>query len=115
MFQNLNEETIDNNEYKENVKAKNKSDIFNNVFALSNIPIYIISFMLSMVGIAGDVSPFSISLLGACISNAIPLLGIVVFSIIGNVIKFGVGRIIRLHFNNTCNVSNILYYKAKIQ
>ena len=65
MFQNINgsavnEGTIENNENK---KTKSKFDIFSNVFALSNIPIYAVSLMLSMVGITGDFSPFSISLL----------------------------------------------------
>lgn len=86
MFQNINESTIDNQNYRE----KKKTDIFSNVFSIKNIPIYAISLMISMVGITGDVSPFSISMLGACISNSIPLLGIVLFAIIGNAIKFGI-------------------------
>ncbi len=91
MFQNLNESTIDDDrEYKENKKENKKIDILTNVFAINNIPIYIISLMISMVGIAGDMSPFSISILGACIANSVPLLGIVIFSIIGNSIKFGI-------------------------
>ena len=91
MFQNINESTIDRRNYKENSKQNKKIDLFTNVFALKNISIYIISLMISMVGITGEVSPFSISILGACIANSIPLLGVVVFSIIGNCIKFGIG------------------------
>lgn len=90
MFQNINESTIDSTDYKEKVKENKKIDLFTNVFEIKNIPIYIISFMISMVGIMGEISPFSISILGACIGNSIPLLGIVFFSIIGNAIKFGI-------------------------
>ena len=90
MFQNINESTIDNQSYEEERKEKKKIDIFSNVFSIKNIPIYAISLMISMVGITGEVSPFSISMLGACISNSVPLLGIVVFAIIGNAIKFGI-------------------------
>lgn len=90
MFQNINESTIDNQNYKEDKKEKKKTDIFANVFSIKNIPIYAISLMISMVGITGEVSPFSISMLGACISNSVPLLGIVAFAIIGNAIKFGI-------------------------
>ncbi len=90
MFQNINESTIDNQNYKEDKKEKKKTDIFANVFSIKNIPIYVISLMISMVGITGELSPFSISMLGACISNSVPLLGIVAFAIIGNAIKFGI-------------------------
>lgn len=91
MFQNINESTIDSGNYEENKKGKNKIEILSNVFAIKNIPIYIISLMLSMVGITGDFSPFSISILGACIVNSVPLLGVVLFAIIGSSIKFGIG------------------------
>jgi hypothetical protein len=47
--------------------------------------------MLSMVGIGGEFSIFSISMLGACFASSIPALGVVLVSLIGNVIKYGVG------------------------
>ena len=87
MFQNINENTIDGHNYKE---EKKKTELFTNVFAIKNIPIYTITLMLSMVGLTGEISPFSISILGACISNSVPLLRIVACSIIGNLIKFGI-------------------------
>lgn len=88
MFQNINENTMDNTNYKE--RKNKKIELFTNVFAIKNIPIYIISLMISMVGITGEFSPFSISILGACIANSVPLLGVVLFSIIGSLIKFGI-------------------------
>ena len=89
MFQNINENTVDS-KCANNNGDKNKINIFANVFTLKNIPIYVIALMISMVGITGELSPFSISLLGACISNAVPLLGIVIFSVVGNFISFGI-------------------------
>lgn len=91
MFQNINENTVDS-KYANNNGDKNKINIFANVFTLKNIPIYVIALMISMVGITGELSPFSISLLGACISNAVPLLGIVIFSVVGNFISFGISE-----------------------
>lgn len=90
MFQNINESTMDSRNYEETKKEKKKIDLLANVFELKNIPIYIISLMLSMVGITGEVSPFGISILGACIVNSVPLLGVVLFAIIGSSIKFGI-------------------------
>ena len=94
MFQNINESTIENQGFDKSKKEKKKIDLFSNVFSIKNIPIYIISLMISMVGIAGDVSPFSISIFGACIANSVPLLGIVIFSIIGNAIRFGISSVL---------------------
>ena len=90
MFQNINESTIDSRNYEETKKEKRKIELLSNVFAIKNIPIYIISLMLSMVGITGEISLFAISVLGACIVNSVPLLGVVLFAIIGSSIKFGI-------------------------
>lgn len=72
-------------------KENNKLNILSNVFAVKNVVLYIISFMLSMVGLGGEFSVFSISMLGACFASSIPVLGIIFVSLIGNFIKYGVG------------------------
>lgn len=72
-------------------KENSKLNIFSNVFAMKNIVLYIISFMLSMVGLGGEFSVFSISMLGACLASSVPALGIILISLIGNLIKYGVG------------------------
>lgn len=72
-------------------KENNKLNIFTNVFAIKNVVIYVISFMLSMVGVGSEFSVFSISMLGACMASSVPVLGIVIASLIGNLIKYGAG------------------------
>lgn len=89
MFQNINESTI--NFQKNN---QSKLNIFSNVLEKKNIAIYVIALMLSLVGLDGEFSIFSISLLGACIATSIPALGVLLFSLIGNIIKFGTGGIL---------------------
>lgn len=69
----------------------NKLNALANVFAIKNIVIYIISFMLSMVGLGGEFSIFSISMFGACMASSVPVLGVVLVSLIGNLIQYGVG------------------------
>lgn len=90
MFQNINESTIDAKNYKESNGEKRKIDILSNIFSIKNIPIYVISFMISMVGINDGLSPFSISLLGACLANSVPILGVVLAGIIGSIVKVGI-------------------------
>ena len=88
MFQNINENTIE----PEKSKVKeNMNKIFANIFCKEYIVLYIISFMLSFVGLGGEFSIFSISMLGAFFATSVPLLGILGISLLGNLIKFGVG------------------------
>ena len=90
MFQNINEDTININ--NENTRDNKQGvNIFANVFAKNNIVLYVVSFMLSMVGLTGEFSIFSVSMLGACFASSVPALGIVLVSLIGNLIKYGVG------------------------
>ncbi len=84
MFQNINEYTIQDRK-KEAISSR-----WSEILKKNNIIMYIISFMLSLVNIGGGFSLFSISILGACFSSSIPLLGIVIISLIGNIIKFGI-------------------------
>ena len=89
MFQNINEDTIEINNKAE--KAKRNVNIFSNVLTKENLAIYVVAFMMSLVGISGDFSIFSISVLGACFASSVPALGVVAVSLLGNFIKFGVG------------------------
>ena len=90
MFQNINEDTININ--NENTRDNKQGvNIFANVFAKKNIVLYVVSFMLSMVGLTGEFSIFSVSMSGACFASSVPALGIVLVSLIGNLIKYGVG------------------------
>lgn len=72
-------------------KENQRLNIFSNVFTVKNIVLYIISFLLSMVGLGGEFSIFSISMLGACLASSVPLLGIILVSLVGNLVKYGVG------------------------
>lgn len=89
MFQNINEDTIEIKNKAE--KAKRNVNIFSNVLTKENLAIYVVAFMMSLVGIGGDFSIFSISVLGACFASSVPALGVVAVSLLGNFIKFGVG------------------------
>lgn len=114
MFQNIDESTININDCEENKKEKKKMDIFKNVLEVKNIPIYILSLMVSMVGISGDMSPFSISILGACMSNSIPLLGVVLFGIIGNAIKFKISGALGYILTTLVLMASLFLIKSKV-
>lgn len=93
MFQNINEDTI-NYDSKNTRNDKERVNIFANIFTKNNIVLYLVAFMLSFVSLGGEFSIFSISILGACFASSVPVLGIIVMSLIGNLIKFGVGGLL---------------------
>ena len=88
-----------------------KFKLFANVFELRNIAIYVISLMVSIVGFGIELSPFAISIFAACFANAIPLLGVVVVSLIGTAISFGVQGL--LSYMLTCLVMIATFFIFK--
>ena len=66
-------------------------DILKNLVNMKNIIIYIISFMVSTIGMGQEVSPFSIAIVAASLAGGVPAIMVVVAGLIGNFI--GVGAI----------------------
>lgn len=112
MFQNINENTIEI-ESKNTRSDKNKVNIFLNVFNKENIALYLVSFLLSLVSINGEFSLFSISMLGACFASSVPALGIIVVSLLGNLIKFGVGGALGYFLTALVMVVTLFIFKPR--
>lgn len=112
MFQNVNENTI-------NIKNKNIGDdeekvsILSNIFSKKNVLLYIVSFMLSLVGLNREFSIFSISILGACFALEIPALGIIMISLIGNLIKYGTGGALGYFLTSIAMLITLFIFKPK--
>ena len=90
MLQNISKELDYNN--AEEVRNKNDfAEIAKKIFTKQNIAIYLITFLISMVGLGEDnlIAPFGIAFTAACISNGIPLAIVFISSIIGTTMKFG--------------------------
>lgn len=111
MFQNMDGNAINVNEGKKEVKSR--LNIFSNVFTKKNILIYIVSLLVSLVSIGWDFSVFSISLLGACLGSSVPVLGIVLISLVGNGIKFGVGGALEYFLTTLVLVVSLFIFKPR--
>ena len=111
MFQNMDGNAINVEEEKKEVK--NRLNIFSSVFTKKNILIYVVSLLVSLVSIGGDFSVFSISILGACLSSSVPILGVVVISLIGNGIKFGVGGALEYFLTTLVLVVSLFIFKPR--
>ena len=92
MFQNIQEEV----EASTKEETKTKRNILTNVLSKKYILLYIVTFMVSTIGLGQTVSPFALAMVVAIISNEIPIVAVLVISLIGNIIG--------------CGGSSILYY-----
>ena len=91
MFQNINDSTMDSNEFVEKDRKRSlKNSVFANVFSAQYVLIYVVTFMISIVGINESFAPFGISMIAATLGNTIPVLGVLVAGIVGSSIGFGV-------------------------
>ena len=89
MFQNIIDEQAEeqNEEVKQNYIRKIN---FKNLFSVSDIVLYAISFMISMVGFGKEFAPFSLSIFAAVCSTRIPAGIVLVVTLIGTLIGFGI-------------------------
>lgn len=90
MFQNI-QEDIDSSTKEETTKKKN---ILTNAISKKYIILYIITFMVSTIGIGQAVSPASLAIIVAMGANEIPIVIALVLGLIGNIIGCGVSSII---------------------
>lgn len=90
MFQNVLE--ADNVNTKEEIGKGTK--ILSNVLSRKYILLYIVTLMISCIGMGQDMSPFSIAIVTAVIANEIPVIAILLFALIGNIIGCGAGSIL---------------------
>lgn len=100
MFQNISRDFSEelNEDVKPN-KKQNVKEIIKRLFAKQNIALYIISFMVSMVGLSSNnlifsIVPFGLALLAAAFSNGQAIGIMYVLSLIGTFIKFGTNSLV---------------------
>ena len=77
-------------------KSHTGKEILKNLINIKNIMIYIISFMISTIGMGQEVSPLSIAIVGACLAGEVPAIIVVAVGLIGNII--GIGTIGALNY-----------------
>ena len=112
MFQNLDGVAAENNGNYSTKKIK-KLNILSNVFELRNIAVYVVAFMVSMVGLGGDFSPFAVSIFAACFANSIPLLGVVAVSLVGTGIRFGITGILSYMLTSLVLIATFFIFKPR--
>ena len=71
-------------------KNNTGKEILRNLINIKNVMIYIISVMISTIGMGQEVSPLSIAIVGACLAGGVPAIIVVISGLIGNIIGTGI-------------------------
>lgn len=111
MFQNINNDEV--YETIEDVQDNKKSNIFKKAFSKQNIVLYIISFMISTVGMSTDITPFAISVLASCLSNSIPIGIVYILTCIGTLIGHGTNQFLLYILTSLIFVGIVMVKKPK--
>ena len=113
MFQNISKDYTEEEQSRESKKI-NIRDRLKNTIKEQSILLYILSFMLSFTdGIGINYSIFAISILGAAISNGIPVGILFVLTMIGTLLKFQTAGLLSYVFTSAILVVLILMFKPK--
>ena len=119
MFQNISREDIDNQDA--NMRQKeNIGVIFKRLFAKQNIVLYIISFMISMVGFRSEnvilsIVPFGLSFIAASLSNGQAVGIMYILSLIGTFLKFGMNYFLTYFVMSLVFFVLVLMIRPKLQ
>jgi choline-glycine betaine transporter len=70
-------------------KNNTGKEILKNLINIKNIVIYVITFMISTIGMGQEVSPLSIAIVGACLAGGVPAILVVLAGLLGNIIGAG--------------------------
>ncbi len=121
MFQNITRDSLDNqNEYNEESKKVSAKDVLKRLLAKQNIMLYIITFMISMVGFDDNtlifsLVPFGLAIIAGALGNNRPIGIMYVLSLIGTFIRFGFNNLLVYFITSLVFFVSILIVRPKIQ
>lgn len=90
MFRNIQDKIFKNTKEE----TKNNTSILANVFSKKYILLYIVTFMISTVGMGQGVSPFSLAMCAAAAAAEVPVIAMIVIALIGNIVGCGLSSIL---------------------
>ena len=121
MFQNITKDSNNEDEFNyESAKKVNTKDVLKRLFAKQNIFLYIITFMISLVGFENDslifsFVPFGLALIAGALSNERPIGIMFVLSLIATSISSGLTNLIVYFITSILFFVMVLIIRPKIQ
>jgi len=122
MFQNISEDSVNSpiEDVELNYKKQNIKEVVKKLFDKKNIILYIITFMISMVGFSSEnlifsFVPFGLAFIAATLSNGNPIGIMYLLSVISTFIKFGTNNFLVYVLTSLVFFAEVLVIRPKIQ
>ena len=120
MFQNIKDLRNNEDVYDVDDKKVNAKVVLKNLFAKENIVLYVVTFLISMVGISGNnllfsLSPFGLAIIAASLSNNRPIGIMFVLSLIATFISFGFTDLLIYFMTSLLFFALILFKRPRLQ
>ena len=120
MFQNIKDLRNNEDVYDVDDKKVNAKVVLKNLFAKENIVLYVVTFLISMVGISGNnllfsLSPFGLAIIAASLSNNRPIGIMYVLSLLGTFISFGFTDLLIYFMTSLLFFALILFKRPRLQ
>jgi len=122
MFQNISGDFVQNqNEDVKLNKKENIKEVVKRLFTKQNIILYIVTFMISMVGLDSEnnlifsIVPFGLAFIAAALSNGQAIGIMYVLSLIGTFLKFGTNNLLTYFITSLVFFVLVLMVRPKLQ
>ena len=120
MFQNISKDDLENSSEEIKVQKESIGSIAKRLFAKENIILYVISFMVSMVGLSSEnvifsMVPFGLSFIAAALSQGQAIGIMYALSLIGTFIRFGANNFLTYFITTLVFFVLVLMVRPKVQ
>ena len=107
-------QNVNINEHKDNESFTHKIDI-KNLFNVNDIVLYIVAFLISMVGFNKELFPFGLAIFAAACSNRIPVGILYVVIILGTTIGCGITGLLSFLISSLLFIVCVLTFRPMLQ
>lgn len=112
MFQNIAD--MEGTERKEKEASSELQYRFKEIFKYQNVIIYFLTLLMSTLSIKGEIVPFGLAMVAACVGEAVPLIFVFAMAIIGTCIGSGITGVGNFIVTSVVYFILVLLFRAKI-
>ena len=84
------------------------------IFKYQNVIIYVLTFLMSTLSIKGQIVPFGLAMMAACVGESVPLIGVFISAILGTCIGNGAASLGNFIFVSIVYFALVLFFKEKV-
>ena len=112
MFQNIAD--MENTQGKEKITSRELQYRFKEIFRYQNVIIYFLTLLMSTLSIKGEIVPFGLAMVAACVGESVPLIMVFLMAIIGTCIGSGAAGVGNFVVTSIIYFILVLLFRAKI-